>query len=170
MSPRVVVDKLRSKWASKLRSNRDPKWSDSHAQTAGERRRFSTGSPSSSRPARPPRSSARPAPVTSPPPPSSPPPLPAVGLPRARRRAGSRASHGPAGRVVHRARLLLRLVLSACCCGFVLSVQQMLLRTAGKSTVVALLLRFYVPEAGSILLDGRDIATLPVAWLRSQIG
>jgi ABC-type multidrug transport system fused ATPase/permease subunit len=46
----------------------------------------------------------------------------------------------------------------------------MLLRTAGKSTVVALLLRFYVPEAGSILLDGRDIATLPVAWLRSQIG
>ena len=41
---------------------------------------------------------------------------------------------------------------------------------AGKSTVVALLLRFYVPEAGSILLDGRDIATLPVAWLRSHIG
>jgi ABC-type proline/glycine betaine transport system ATPase subunit len=41
---------------------------------------------------------------------------------------------------------------------------------AGKSTVVALLLRFYVPEAGKILLDSVDIARLPVAWLRSQMG
>jgi ABC-type multidrug transport system fused ATPase/permease subunit len=36
--------------------------------------------------------------------------------------------------------------------------------------VVALLLRFYLPEAGSILLDGVDIAALPFAWLRSHIG
>ena len=35
---------------------------------------------------------------------------------------------------------------------------------------MALLLRFYVPEAGVILLDGVDIAAVPVSWLRSQIG
>ena len=41
---------------------------------------------------------------------------------------------------------------------------------AAYTHLVALLLRFYLPEAGTILLDGVDIAALPVAWLRSQIG
>ncbi|CAK4086066.1 unnamed protein product [Aphanomyces euteiches] len=40
----------------------------------------------------------------------------------------------------------------------------------GKSTCVALLERFYNPISGSITLDGRDISTLNLHWLRSQIG
>eukprot|EP00903_Cladosiphon_okamuranus_P019102 g17578.t1 len=39
-----------------------------------------------------------------------------------------------------------------------------------RSTVMKLLLRFYDPEAGAVLLDGVDIRTLNVAWLRGQIG
>ena len=35
---------------------------------------------------------------------------------------------------------------------------------------MSLLLRFYDPEAGTVLLDGVDIRTLNVAWLRGQIG
>jgi ATP-binding cassette subfamily B protein len=41
---------------------------------------------------------------------------------------------------------------------------------AGKSTIVSLLLRFYDPERGRILLDGVDIRTVPVAELRRRIG
>lgn len=41
---------------------------------------------------------------------------------------------------------------------------------AGKSTLVNLLLRFYEPGAGTITLDGTDIATLPVQYVRRQIG
>ncbi|KAG6613136.1 multidrug resistance protein ABC superfamily [Phytophthora cinnamomi] len=40
----------------------------------------------------------------------------------------------------------------------------------GKSTIISLLERFYDPSSGSILLDGRDVRTLNVKWLRSQIG
>lgn len=40
----------------------------------------------------------------------------------------------------------------------------------GKSTNIALLLRFYDPTHGSILLDGVDIKKLNIQWLRSQIG
>ncbi|TDH66851.1 hypothetical protein CCR75_009788 [Bremia lactucae] len=40
----------------------------------------------------------------------------------------------------------------------------------GKSTFVALLERFYDPQQGTLFLDGRDIKTLNVSWLRSQIG
>jgi ATP-binding cassette, subfamily B (MDR/TAP), member 1 len=40
----------------------------------------------------------------------------------------------------------------------------------GKSTLIALLERFYDPIRGQILLDGRDITTLSVQWLRAQIG
>eukprot|EP00644_Phytophthora_capsici_P003136 jgi/Phyca11/541621/estExt2_Genewise1Plus.C_PHYCAscaffold_70381 len=40
----------------------------------------------------------------------------------------------------------------------------------GKSTLISLLERFYDPQEGSILLDGRDVKTLNVKWLRSQIG
>ncbi len=40
----------------------------------------------------------------------------------------------------------------------------------GKSTIVSLLLRFYDPMNGEILLDGVNIKTLNLQWLRSQIG
>ncbi|XP_042405057.1 ABC transporter B family member 11-like [Zingiber officinale] len=40
----------------------------------------------------------------------------------------------------------------------------------GKSTVIALLERFYDPDAGFILLDGVDIKKLNIRWLRQQIG
>ena len=41
---------------------------------------------------------------------------------------------------------------------------------AGKSTLFSLLLRFYDVHAGAVLLDGRDIRSLPQDWLRKQIG
>jgi ABC-type multidrug transport system fused ATPase/permease subunit len=41
---------------------------------------------------------------------------------------------------------------------------------AGKSTVVALLQRFYEVGTGSIKLDGIDIRDLDIKWLRQQIG
>jgi ATP-binding cassette subfamily B multidrug efflux pump len=41
---------------------------------------------------------------------------------------------------------------------------------AGKSTMVNLLLGFYRPESGRILIDGRDIAGLTQESLRAQIG
>ncbi|XP_008944124.1 PREDICTED: multidrug resistance protein 1-like [Merops nubicus] len=40
----------------------------------------------------------------------------------------------------------------------------------GKSTTVQLLQRFYDPVQGEITLDGRDIRTLNVKWLRDNIG
>jgi ABC transporter fused permease/ATP-binding protein len=40
---------------------------------------------------------------------------------------------------------------------------------AGKSTLVSLLLRFYDPDGGRVLLDGRDAHDYPLAWLRSQM-
>ncbi|NXW77232.1 ABCB8 protein, partial [Hirundo rustica] len=39
----------------------------------------------------------------------------------------------------------------------------------GKSTVAALLERFYEPTAGTITLDGHDIASLDPSWLRGQV-
>ncbi|CAL9064219.1 putative multidrug resistance protein [Musa acuminata AAA Group] len=41
---------------------------------------------------------------------------------------------------------------------------------SGKSTVVALLERFYDPLGGEILLDGVDIRKLQLKWLRSRMG
>jgi ATP-binding cassette subfamily B protein len=41
---------------------------------------------------------------------------------------------------------------------------------AGKTTVINLLLRFYEPQRGRILLDGVDIRTLPVDELRRVVG
>ena len=41
---------------------------------------------------------------------------------------------------------------------------------AGKSTVVALLQRFYEVNTGSIKIDGNDIRNLDLQWLRSNIG
>lgn len=40
----------------------------------------------------------------------------------------------------------------------------------GKSSVVQLIERFYDPQGGRVSLDGNDIRTLNVNWLRSQIG
>lgn len=41
---------------------------------------------------------------------------------------------------------------------------------SGKSTVIRLLCRLYEPQEGRILLDGRDIRTLPMQDLRRQLG
>jgi ABC transporter fused permease/ATP-binding protein len=40
---------------------------------------------------------------------------------------------------------------------------------AGKSTIISLLLRFYDPKPGEILMDGRPAADYPLAWLRNQM-
>ncbi|KAH9118922.1 hypothetical protein AeMF1_008148 [Aphanomyces euteiches] len=47
---------------------------------------------------------------------------------------------------------------------------QLIRSGGGKSTCVTLLERFYNPTSGSITLDGHDISTLNLHWLRSQIG
>ncbi|KAL1189260.1 ABC transporter B family member 4 [Cardamine amara subsp. amara] len=41
---------------------------------------------------------------------------------------------------------------------------------SGKSTVIALLQRFYDPDSGEITLDGVEIKTLQLKWLRQQTG
>ncbi|VAH10113.1 unnamed protein product [Triticum turgidum subsp. durum] len=41
---------------------------------------------------------------------------------------------------------------------------------SGKSTVIALLERFYDPDSGAILLDGVEIINLKLSWLRDQMG
>ncbi|KAH9671330.1 ABC transporter B family member 1 [Citrus sinensis] len=41
---------------------------------------------------------------------------------------------------------------------------------SGKSTVVSLIERFYDPTSGQVLLDGHDIKSLKLRWLRQQIG
>ena len=41
---------------------------------------------------------------------------------------------------------------------------------SGKTTILSLLLRFYEPQRGRILLDGVDVQTLPLDELRTQIG
>ena len=41
---------------------------------------------------------------------------------------------------------------------------------AGKSTIVSLLQRFYDINKGSITIDGHDISTLDLQWLRQHIG
>ncbi|KAJ5693406.1 ABC multidrug transporter mdr1 [Penicillium macrosclerotiorum] len=40
---------------------------------------------------------------------------------------------------------------------------------SGKSTVVGLVERFYLPVGGTVFLDGHDIQTLNLRWLRQQI-
>ncbi|KXG52415.1 ABC transporter, integral membrane type 1 [Penicillium griseofulvum] len=40
---------------------------------------------------------------------------------------------------------------------------------SGKSTVVGLVERFYLPVGGQVFLDGHDIQTLNLRWLRQQI-
>ncbi|THU88633.1 P-loop containing nucleoside triphosphate hydrolase protein [Dendrothele bispora CBS 962.96] len=41
---------------------------------------------------------------------------------------------------------------------------------SGKSTIISLVERFYDPLEGVVKLDGRDLKTLNLKWLRSQIG
>ena len=41
---------------------------------------------------------------------------------------------------------------------------------AGKSSILSLLLRFYEPDSGAILLDGKDTRTVTQESLRNQIG
>lgn len=41
---------------------------------------------------------------------------------------------------------------------------------SGKSTIIALLERFYDPDSGRISLDGVEIKSLRVSWLRDQMG
>jgi ATP-binding cassette subfamily B multidrug efflux pump len=41
---------------------------------------------------------------------------------------------------------------------------------AGKSALVELVPRLFDPEAGRVLLDGRDVRTLPLGWLRRAVG
>lgn len=40
----------------------------------------------------------------------------------------------------------------------------------GKSTLAALVARFYDPTAGAVLIDGRDARDCSLAWLRRQVG
>jgi ABC-type multidrug transport system fused ATPase/permease subunit len=40
---------------------------------------------------------------------------------------------------------------------------------AGKSTIVGLLLRFYEPDKGKILFDGREAGSIPLSQLRKQM-
>jgi ATP-binding cassette subfamily B (MDR/TAP) protein 1 len=41
---------------------------------------------------------------------------------------------------------------------------------SGKSTIISLLERFYNPDSGHILLDGVNIKTFKLSWLRQQMG
>jgi ATP-binding cassette subfamily B protein len=41
---------------------------------------------------------------------------------------------------------------------------------SGKSTIVNLVERFYDPDSGTILIDGRDIRSINTEWLRQRIG
>ncbi|XP_039775499.1 ABC transporter B family member 9-like [Panicum virgatum] len=41
---------------------------------------------------------------------------------------------------------------------------------SGKSTVLALLQRFYDPDHGTVTLDGVDLRSFKVSWLRQQMG
>lgn len=40
---------------------------------------------------------------------------------------------------------------------------------SGKSTLISLLLRFYEPDSGQVSLDGNDIRSLDLHWLRSKL-
>jgi len=41
---------------------------------------------------------------------------------------------------------------------------------AGKTAIINLLMRYYLPVMGSIVLDGTDVSTLPLGYVRRQIG
>jgi len=41
---------------------------------------------------------------------------------------------------------------------------------SGKSTVISLVERFYDPQAGEVLIDGINIKSLQLGWIRGKIG
>ncbi|TVU35429.1 hypothetical protein EJB05_17317, partial [Eragrostis curvula] len=41
---------------------------------------------------------------------------------------------------------------------------------SGKSTIISLLERFYDPDSGTISLDGHELKSLKISWLRDQMG
>ncbi|KAJ4770415.1 ABC transporter B family member 11 [Rhynchospora pubera] len=41
---------------------------------------------------------------------------------------------------------------------------------SGKSTVINLIERFYDPQSGPVLIDGVDLKTIKLGWIRSKIG
>ncbi|KAG7593128.1 ABC transporter type 1 transmembrane domain superfamily [Arabidopsis thaliana x Arabidopsis arenosa] len=41
---------------------------------------------------------------------------------------------------------------------------------SGKSTIISMVQRFYEPNSGKILLDGNDIKSLKLKWLREHLG
>lgn len=41
---------------------------------------------------------------------------------------------------------------------------------SGKSTIISLIERFYDPMSGQVLLDGRDLKSFNLRWLRSHMG
>ncbi|KAH0694995.1 hypothetical protein KY285_022092 [Solanum tuberosum] len=41
---------------------------------------------------------------------------------------------------------------------------------SGKSTIISLIERFYDPVAGQVLLDGRDLKSYNLRWLRNHLG
>lgn len=41
---------------------------------------------------------------------------------------------------------------------------------SGKSTVISLVERFYDPQAGEVLIDGMNIKSLRLEWIRGKIG
>ena len=41
---------------------------------------------------------------------------------------------------------------------------------AGKSTIAALVARFYDPQDGRVMIDGRDVRECSLQWLRNQVG
>jgi subfamily B ATP-binding cassette protein MsbA len=41
---------------------------------------------------------------------------------------------------------------------------------AGKTTFINLLLKFYQPQQGSILIDGYDLKSIKPSWIREQVG
>lgn len=51
-----------------------------------------------------------------------------------------------------------------------LSFYLLLSSSSSESTTIQLIQRFYDPDQGQVLLDGKNIKSLNVAWLRSHIG
>ena len=39
----------------------------------------------------------------------------------------------------------------------------------GKSSIVKLIQRFYLPRSGRVLVDGRDVGLYDAAWLRRRV-